>query len=74
MLKGRREPAETHRRKTTKRGAPFRFERPSRRSKRRAETLTGQAIEEEQGSAPGLVELRGIEPLTSAVRLQRSPI
>ncbi len=25
-------------------------------------------------AAAGLVELRGIEPLTSAVRLQRSPI
>ena len=26
------------------------------------------------GGGKGLVELRGIEPLTSAVRLQRSPI
>ena len=51
--------------------------------KRRAEASSGQTLEEAPERCarqspglptPALVELRGIEPLTSAVRLQRSPI
>ena len=42
---------------------------------RQGEARLRRAMHNEEHEAPGrLVELRGIEPLTSAVRLQRSPI
>ncbi len=46
---------------------------PAELAKRRSVNAEKASRKSEENPA-GLVELRGIEPLTSAVRLQRSPI